>query len=127
MTESKLVYIASPYAGDVQENIKGAQNACRYAMEQGVTPIAVHLMYPQFLDDNSPEEQETGLQMGLRVLKACDELWLCGDCISAGMQRELEEAVKFGIPVRRISNQELEVGLAPESELGMSGMGMGGC
>lgn len=35
MTERELVYIASPYAGDVQENILAAQNACQYAMAQG--------------------------------------------------------------------------------------------
>ena len=33
MAEKKLVYIASPYAGDIMENIKTAQEACRYAVE----------------------------------------------------------------------------------------------
>ena len=125
MTESKLVYLASPYAGDVQENVKTARRACRYAMEQGVTPIAVHLIYPQFLNDGLPEERETGLQMGLRVLKACDELWLFGDYISAGMQRELEEAKRLGIPVKQINSQELNYDLKPERQF--SGMRFGGC
>lgn len=127
MTERKLVYIASPYAGDVQENILAAQNACRYAMAQGVVPIAVHLMYPQFLDDSSPGDREAGLQMGIRVLKACDELWLCGDRISAGMQRELDAAVQLGIPVRRISCQELKDCLTTESEWKIFKMGMDRC
>ena len=127
MTENRLVYIASPYAGDVKGNIIAAQNACRYAMEQGVTPIAVHLMYPQFLDDSSPKEREAGLQMGLRVLKACDELWLCGDRISAGMQRELEAARQLGLPVRQISGQELANGSGPESIRMFSGVGFSGC
>lgn len=96
-------------------------------MEQGVTPIAVHLMYPQFLDDSSPKEREAGLQMGLRVLKACDELWLCGDRISAGMQRELEAARQLGLPVRQISGQELANGSASESIRMFSGMGFSGC
>ena len=126
MTERKLVYIASPYAGDVQENILAAQNACRYAMAQGAVPIAVHLMYPQFLDDGSPEDREAGLQMGIRVLKACDELWLCGDRVSAGMQRELYAAVQLGIPVQRISSQELAGGPSPKIGLGFPEMGMGG-
>ena len=126
MTERKLVYIASPYAGDVQENILAAQNACRYAMAQGAVPIAVHLMYPQFLDDSSPEDREAGLQMGIRVLKACDELWLCGDRISAGMQRELDAAARLGIPIRQISSQEFSGGPSPEIGLGFPEMGMGG-
>ena len=127
MTERKLVYIASPYAGDVQENILAAQNACRYAMAQGAVPIAVHLMYPQFLDDGSPEDREAGLQMGIRVLKACDELWLCGDRVSAGMQRELDAAVQIGLPIRRINSQELAGCLAMEPGQGFPGMRMGGC
>lgn len=40
MTEKKLVYIASPYAGDVEYNTAFAKEACRYAMEQGAAPIA---------------------------------------------------------------------------------------
>lgn len=127
MTERKLVYIASPYAGDVQENILAAQNACRYAMAQGAVPIAVHLMYPQILDDSSPGDREAGLQMGIRVLKACDELWLCGGRISAGMQRELDAAVQLGIPVRRISCQELKDCLTTEPEWKIFKMGMDRC
>ena len=126
MTESKLIYIVSPYAGDVQENILAAQNACRYAMAQGAVPIAVHLMYPQFLDDGSPGDREAGLQMGIRVLKACDELWLCGNRISAGMQRELDAAARLGIPIRQISSQEFAGGPSPEIGLGFPEMGMSG-
>lgn len=102
-----MVYIASPYAGDVENNIAYAKAACRYAMEQGCTPVAVHLLYPQFLNDLIPEERELGIQMGLRVLKACDELWLCGEFISAGMQTEYQAAKELGIPVRRVTGNEI--------------------
>ena len=40
MERNKLVYIASPYSGDVERNVAFAKAACRYAMNQGVTPIA---------------------------------------------------------------------------------------
>lgn len=56
-------------------------------------PIAVHLMYPQFLDGSSLGDREVGLQMEIWILKDYDELWLCGGRISAGMQRELDTAV----------------------------------
>lgn len=109
MTENKLVYIASPYAGDVERNTAFAKEACRYAMGQGAVPIAPHLLYPQMLDDTVPAEREAGLLMGLRVLEACDELWLCGDRMSAGMQAELEAAERLGIPVRYIPEQEISM------------------
>ena len=35
MSENKLVYIASPYAGDIEKNVAFAKAACRYAMEIG--------------------------------------------------------------------------------------------
>lgn len=109
MTEKKLVYIASPYAGDVERNIDFAKEACQYAMEQGAAPIAVHLLYPQMLDDTIPAERDAGLRMGLRVLEACDELWLCGDRMSVGMQAELAAAERLGIPVRYIPKQEISM------------------
>lgn len=37
MEHNKLVYIASPYSGDVERNVAFAKAACRYAMNQGVT------------------------------------------------------------------------------------------
>jgi len=92
MSEHKLVYIASPYAGDVLKNIEFAKAACRYAMRQNCTPVAVHLLYPQFLDDNDLVQRSAGLTMGHRVLLACDELWVCGERISSGMAAEITEA-----------------------------------
>lgn len=107
MTDSRLVYIASPYAGDVEGNVAFAKAACRYAAAQGRTPVAVHLMYPQFLDDRVPKEREAGLKMGRRVLAACEEIWLCGERMSAGMKAEEAEARKLGIPIRQIPSSDI--------------------
>ena len=103
MTEGKLVYIASPYAGDVAF----AKAACRYAAAKGYTPVAVHLMYPQFLDDRVPKEREAGLKMGRRVLAACEEIWLCGERMSAGMKAEEAEAKRLGIPIRKVPSSDI--------------------
>ena len=107
MTEGKLVYIASPYAGDVEGNVAFAKAACRYAAAQGYTPVAVHLMYPQFLDDRVPKEREAGLKMGRRVLAACEEIWLCGERMSAGMKAEKAEAQRLGIPIRKVPSSDI--------------------
>lgn len=107
MTEGKLVYIASPYAGDVEGNVAFAKAACRYAAAKGYTPVAVHLMYPQFLDDRVPKEREAGLKMGRRVLAACEEIWLCGERMSAGMKAEEAEAKRLGIPIRLVPSSSV--------------------
>lgn len=119
MSEHKLVYIASPYAGDISKNIEFAKAACRYAMEQNCTPVAVHLLYPQFLDDNDPVQRSAGLTMGHRVLEACHELWLCGSRISSGMAMELKEAEKLGIPIREVSAEQIQGGLAMDKKYGV--------
>lgn len=105
----KLVFISSPYAGDVEANTAFAKAACLFAVKQGVVPVAVHLMYPQILDDRISAEREKGLRMGLRVLESCDEIWIFGERISEGMWQEWEAAEKLGIPVRMVSSDEVTV------------------
>ena len=53
MEHNKLVYIASPYSGDVERNVAFAKAACRYAMNQGVTPIASRLPFPRYHTGNT--------------------------------------------------------------------------
>lgn len=126
MTESRLVYIASPYAGDVERNVAFAKDACRYAASQGCTPVAVHLLYPQFLNDRVPQEREAGLKMGRRVLAACDEFWLCGEKLSTGMRAEKAEAERLEIPIRQVPSSCIllvtEQGMQEKYEEKISGM-----
>lgn len=103
----KLIYVASPYAGDIEKNIAFAKRACRYVMEQGHAFFAPHLLYPQILDDTDPEERKTGLKLGLRMLEICDELWVCDDRISTGMEAEIELAKQLGIPIRYVSGEQI--------------------
>lgn len=98
----KLIYVASPYAGDVEKNTEFAKEACRHVMNVGHAFFAPHLLYPAILDDSQPEQRQLGLDMGLAMLEHCDELWCYGDHISFGMHLEIEKADHLGIPVRRV-------------------------
>ena len=104
----KLVYICSPYAGDVENNVRFAKTVCRYAMKQGCAPVAVHLLYPQILNDAVPSERKAGIRMGLRVLVSCEELWVCGGTVSHGMSCEIAKAARLGIPVRYLSAEQIQ-------------------
>lgn len=99
-----LVYIASPFAGDIENNVEAAKEYCRAAMEEGVTPVAPHLIYPQFLDDSDPAQRSMGLNAGLELLSRCDELWVCGSEVSSGMQREIQFAKALGLPIRQVDS-----------------------
>ena len=117
----RWVYIASPLSGDVKRNLQFARQACRYAISEEMTPFCPHLLYTQMLDDSDPEERQLGIDLGNRMLRLCDELWLCGDWISPGMAGEKEMAERLGIPVRSVSTEEIQsMELSPTEGMGMS-------
>jgi len=96
----KLVYIAHPLGGNVQENLKLAGQWVRWASRlQGIVPIAPYFQSVVAFSESTPEEREEGFQHGLKVLQYCQELWICGETISRGMQRELDYALRWQIPV----------------------------
>lgn len=113
MSREKLIYIASPYAGDIETNTAFAKKACWYAIHQGHTPIAVHLLYPQMLDDAEPTEREIGLRLGHRVLEVCDELWLCGGRVSSGMAVRLRRPNGSASPSDRLGSWKSSRRLCP--------------
>ena len=98
----KLIYVASPYAGDVEKNVAYARRVCREIAEHGYAFVAPHLMYPEILDDAVPEERQAVIKMGLTLLQRCDELWAFGPVVSSGMQTEIAEAERLRIPIRRM-------------------------
>ena len=95
-----LVYICSPYSGDVDENVKKARAFCRFALGQNCIPIAPHLMFPQFMDDANPKERELALFMDIVLMGKCSEVWVLGNVISNGMATEIEKAKKRRQTVR---------------------------
>ena len=96
------VYVASRYAGDVERNVAAAVRCCQFAIRRGCMPIASHLLYPQMLRDNIPEERELGTVFGLALLALCDEVWIFtdGGGLSPGMAAEEHEAKRLGKPIR---------------------------
>ncbi len=98
-----VVYICSPYRGDIEGNTKKAQRYSRYAVEQGFIPIAPHLLLPQFVSEDT--ERELALFMGMVLLTKCKELWVCGDTISEGMAAEIERAEKRNIEVKYLKEE----------------------
>jgi len=104
-----LVYIASPFAGDTERNISRARGYCRFAVSKGCIPLAPHLLYPQFMDDEDKEQREQGIRFALTLLAKCDELWVFGDKISVGMSREIAKAKRKGKTIRYFSSKCEEV------------------
>lgn len=98
----KIVYICSPYRGFVEYNVMMAKAYCAIAATEGAVPYAPHLLFPQFLKDDVPEDRTLALEMGLEMLRVADELWVCGNEITEGMRGEINEARKLGKPVMHV-------------------------
>ncbi len=105
-----LVYICSPYRGDVDQNLQNARRYCAFALTQKALPVAPHLLFPQFMgSEETDETRELALHMGLILISKCRELWFFGDTISDGMKNEINRARWRDMTVRHFTNDCQEV------------------
>ena len=102
---SDPLYICSPFSGDVEENVEKARRYCRFAVDNGCIPIAPHLLFPQFLDDNDMIEREMGIHFGNVLMSHCAEVWVFGEYISSGMSAEIDRAKMKGYKLRYFSSE----------------------
>ncbi len=96
----KKIFICSPFRGNIEENTKAAQFFAKVIIGTGRIPIAPHLYFPQFLDEDNPNERMNGIEMGLELMDVCDEVYVLGFNITEGMRFELNHAREKRIPVR---------------------------
>lgn len=105
-----LVYVCSPYAGDIETNTEKAKKYSRFAMDQGTIPVTPHLMYPQFMDDTNKDEREKAMHFNYVLLGKCTEVWVFGGVISRGMAHEIGVAKKRRMKIRWFTQDMKEVG-----------------
>ena len=101
-----IVYICSPYSGDVEENIRKARRYSRFAVDQGVIPIAPHLLFPQFMKEE--EEREMAMFMDIAILSKCKELWVFGKP-TVGMQSEIAYAERKQMTIKYFDDKEISL------------------
>ncbi len=104
-----IVYICSPFSGDVERNVNAAQHYSRFAAAKGFIPIAPHLLFPQFLNDDIPAERQLGLFFGNILMSKCAEVWVFGSNYSAGMMAEIKRAKRKNYHLRYFSEDCEEI------------------
>ena len=109
----RRVILETPYAGDIERNIRYARECMRDCLLRGEAPYASHLLYTQegVLDDNSKEERKLGIEAGFLWREPADATVVYSDHgISGGMQLGIEDAEQKGRPVeyRRLYLDSLE-------------------
>jgi hypothetical protein len=105
-----IVYICSPYAGNVETNVERARLYSRFAVDSGYIPLTVHLLYPQFMNDGIPAERELALRFGNILMGKCTEVWVfAGHGVSSGMASEIAYARRKGYLLRYFDAECREV------------------
>lgn len=105
--DSPIVYICSPYSGDIRHNTEMAKRYSRYAIDQGCIPITPHLWLPGIISEET--ERDLAISIDLCLLEVTEELWICGNVISEGMKREIAYAAEIGLLMRHIKEEEINV------------------
>ena len=97
-TTQFVVYICSIYLGDITANFDDDKRYSRFAVEQGVIPIALHLLFPLFMDEKT--ERDIAMYMNEVLISRVDELWVFGNELSSSMKVEVEVAKKLKKPIQ---------------------------
>lgn len=99
----KIVYIAHPIGGNVEANLKKVQRLIGAINRNfpDILPFAHYVVDCLCLNDDIPEQRERGIKNDREFLRRgfIDELWLCGDHISKGMESEAKLAKSLNIPI----------------------------
>lgn len=98
----KFVYVCTPYRGDVVKNINFAQDCCKKVFKDLDIPVAPHLYFPQFMNDNIEEVREFAFELNKNLINICDVFYVFGSEISEGMQFEIDYATSIGKKVQYV-------------------------
>ena len=106
--EMQLVIIESPFAGDLDTNIKFTRACMRDSLRRGEAPFASHLLYTQeeILDDDVPEERNWGIEAGLAWGKYASKTVVYTNLgITSGMEIGIQRAIE---EEREVEYRELD-------------------
>ncbi len=109
----KRVVIESPFGTNpdgsradqatVDRNIAYARRAMLWCLRKGYSPYGSHLLYPQCLDDATPDERELGIKAGFAWGRAAELVLVFGDYgLTPGMLRGIARAADDGQDVLRV-------------------------
>ena len=106
-----LVYICSPYSGDTKANINLACRFCSFAVAARKIPLAPHLHYPQFMNDQDADQRELAMFFNRVLLAKCEAIWVYTSRVSPGMRLEISWAHQLELPIKYFDSDFKEVQL----------------
>lgn len=103
-----IIYLCSPYSGDIPGNIEKAKRYARFVIDQGRIPICPHLMFDGVIRE--PEERDLVLFVDRALMTRTVELWVFGSRASDGMRAEIRQAKMKGMTIRFFDEDCRETG-----------------
>lgn len=90
----KLTVIESPYAGEIERNLRYVRACMSDALSRGEAPFASHALYTQdgVLDDAIPEERKAGINAGFEWGKHAD---IVAFYVDLGLSNGMLKAIEF--------------------------------
>lgn len=109
LARRRRVIVESPFAGDLDRNVRYLRAALRDCLLRGESPFASHAIYtlPGVLDDLKLEERTLGIEAGLSWGSVADATVVYSDFgISSGMQLGIASAERAGrkVEFRKLSD-----------------------
>lgn len=101
--EMRRVVVESPFAGDVEANLKYARACIRDCLLRGESPVASHLLLTQegILDDADPIERAVGINAG--------HAWKYGaHAVIVYTDRGISDGMQAGINVAEFHKLQVE-------------------
>lgn len=103
-----LVYICSPFLGDIEGNKKKAEEFAAYAYKNGCIPVTPHLLFP-FMNDEDDAERNIAMHMDIVLMGKCKEVWVLSEKITDGMRNEIAKARSRRQTIRYFNHDFVEV------------------
>lgn len=96
------VVVESPYAGDIEKNMRYVRACMRDCILRGEAPYASHALYtqPGILRDEVPEERKMGIEAGFAFRATTKKTVVYYDLgYSTGMKYGIAHAESIGHPI----------------------------
>ncbi len=98
----RRVFLESPFAGDVAQNIDYARACVRDSLQRGEAPTVPHLLYTQegILRDEIPQERQLGIAAGFVWRDAAVATVIYIDRgVSRGMVEGVLDSISKNVPI----------------------------
>lgn len=98
----RRVILESPFAGNVERNLRYLRSCMRDCVLRGESPYASHglLTQPGVLDDDKPDERELGIRAGFAWREVAEATIVYENLgRSKGMQYGIDDAIRSSRPI----------------------------